>query len=324
MRNGVNPEKFKGEKNIQYWHRIIIPVYIPNINEEYYKESLTVLDYCLNSITQTINPKTTAITLINNNSTSIIDEVIGKYRLFIDKYVLYDENKGKVYAAYSEALASYEPYITIADADILFFSGWETAVFEIFSAFPKAGVVAPVPSQSLAFSHNNSIFFNKYLLNKIKLDKVVSDEDCELYLKGLGNPSSLDRNNRAFSWKEKQYFVKNNTVAILGSGHYVATYRKEIFKNKQTFPNMKFLNGFEDTYFDKPADSFGWYRLSAAKAYAYHIGNKMDNFVKITKFDEHLKVNPDLFLNLKSPAKSFIPYWIKSIFFRALKRFMKL
>ena len=324
MRKGVNPEKLKGEKNIQYWHRIIIPVYIPNIEEEYYRESLTVLDYCLNSVVQTINPKTTAITLINNNSTSLIDEVIIKYKQHIDKYILYNENKGKVYAAYSEAIASFEPYITIADADILFFSGWENAVFEVFNAFKKAGVVAPVPSQSLAFNYNNSIFFNKYLLNQIKYEKLVSDEDCELFLKGIGNKSSLNRDNREYSWKEKQYFVKNNIVAVLGSGHYIATYRKEIFKNKQAFPIEKFVNGFEDSYFDKPADSFGWYRLSTAKAYAYHIGNRMDDFVKTTNFDEQLKVKSNLFLNLKSPGQSYIPYWVKSIFFRALKKYKKL
>lgn len=324
MRTGVNPEKFKGEKNKDYKHRVIIPVFIPNNSEEYYSESIKVLNVCLNSIIKTINHETTAITLINNCSMTLVNNEIEKYLPFVDKYVLYGDNKGKVYAAYSEAHASFEPYITIADADILFFSGWEIAVFEIFNALPMAGVVAPLPSQSLAFNHNDSLFFDKYLFNEIKYDKVVSDEDCDLFLKGLGNPASLDRNNREYSWKKKQYYVKNNIIAVLGSGHYVATYRKEIFQNKQTFPIMKFLNGFEDTYFDKPADSFGWYRLSTAKAYAYHIGNKMDDFVKMTKFDEQLKINPDLFLKLKSPLKSYIPLWIKSIFFRALRKIKKL
>lgn len=325
MRQGVNPEKFKGEKNKQYLHRIIIPVYIPNINDEYYRESIAVLDHCLNSLTKTINVETTAITLINNNCTSLINPIIEKYRIFIDKLVIYTENKGKVYAVLSEARASYESFITIADADILFMSGWETAVFEIYSIFPNAGVVAPVPSQSLAFSNNFSVFFRNYFLNKIKYDKVVSNEDCELYIKGLGNTSSLDRNNRAYSWKDKQYFLrKNNISAVLGSGHFIATYRKEIFNFNKTFPIMKFLNGYEDKFIDKAPDLNDLYRLSTVKSFAYHIGNKLDDFVKMTRFDDNLKLNSNLIAQIKSPKKSYIPYWFKSIFFRALKKIRKL
>lgn len=325
MRIGVNPEKFKGEENTQYLHRVIIPVYIPNSNEEYYKESMDVLDVSLNSLINTINFETTAITLINNNSDILINKIIGKYLPHIDKLIKYSENKGKVYAVFSEAKASYEPFITIADADILFLSGWETAVFEIFNAFPKAGVVAPVSSQSLAFSNNFSVFFNNYFLNKIKYDKVVSKEDCDLYLKGLGNSSSLNRDNRNYSWKDKQYFMKNkNTVAVLGSGHFVATYRKDIFTYNKTFPLMKFLNGYEDSFIDVPADKFGWYRLSTVKTYAYHIGNKLDDFARTTTFDNQLILKSDIFINFEIPLKSYIPYWIKSIFFRVLKRFKKL
>lgn len=325
MRDGVNPEKFKGEKNTAYLHRVIIPVYIPNIEESYYTESLSVLDYCLNSVIQTINPQTTAITLINNNSTILINKVLEKHLPYIDKKVTYNDNKGKVYAVLSEARASYEPFITIADADILFLSGWEHAVFEIFNNFSKAGVVAPLPTPNLAFSNNFSVFFNHYLTNKIFYNKVVSDDDCELYLKGLGNSAILNRNNRKYSWKEKQYFLKNNQVtAVLGSGHFIATYRKEIFNYNKSFPELKFFNGYEDAFIDIVADKLGWYRLSTVKTFAYHIGNKMDDFVRNITFDKNQLIKKEVIQKLKSPAKSKIPYKIKSIFFRVLRKIKKL
>ena len=47
MRKGVNPEKDKTEKNLVKFHRIIIPVYIPNLTEEYYTESLQVFESCI-------------------------------------------------------------------------------------------------------------------------------------------------------------------------------------------------------------------------------------------------------------------------------------
>ena len=47
MRIGVNPEKLKNAE-IKYWkHRIIIPVYIPNIYEDYYANAFQVLKKCI-------------------------------------------------------------------------------------------------------------------------------------------------------------------------------------------------------------------------------------------------------------------------------------
>ena len=326
MRDGVNPEKLKGEKNKRYFHRIIIPVYIPNNEEAYYEQSTNVLDACLNSLTQTINFDTTAITLINNNSNEfLIGPVLEKYKKYIDKLVNYIDNKVKVYAVLSEAKASYEPFITITDADVLFYSGWESAIFNIFAGFPKAGVVSPLPMQGLAFNKNNSVFFDKYMFGKIKYSKVVSDLDCDLFLKGLGNQASLDRNNRTFSWREKQYYLKNNDdVAVLGAGHFIATYRNAVFKLSSEFPEMKFLNGYEDLFLDEPADRYGWYRLSTSKSYAYHIGNKIDDFVLNENFEKNRLVDLELFNEIESPSKSIVPYRVKTVFFKILKKFMKL
>jgi len=76
MREGVNPEKYKGEKNLRKQHRVVVVFYIPDIEEDYYKESVVVLDACLNSLVNTINFETTNITLINNNSVDEVTEVV--------------------------------------------------------------------------------------------------------------------------------------------------------------------------------------------------------------------------------------------------------
>lgn len=326
MRLGINPEKYKGDKNKFYYHRIIIPVFIPNNKEEYYRQSIDVLDACLHSLIKTVNFETSAITLINNNSNEfLIKPILKKYENYIDKLVNYLENKGKVYTVLSEARASYEPYVTIADADILFFSGWEKNIFKVFECFPKAGVVSPLPMQGLAFNKNNSVFFDKYIFGKVKYSKVVSDFDCDLFLNGLGNQASLDRNNRKFSWKEKQYHLKkNDDIAVLGAGHFIATYRNSVFKLSSEFPEMKFLNGFEDLFLDEPADRYGWYRLSTSKSYAYHIGNRIDDFVLNINFDDNQLVDLKLFRKIRNPSKSIIPYRIKVIFFKIIKKVMKL
>lgn len=156
MRDGVNPIKFSDLKNTLKPHRIVVVFYIPNSEDDYFKELDLVLDKCLESIVNTINPNTTNITLINNNSSEKVNVIVEKYSKHIDKYVTYNENKGKVYAVLNEVRAVYEPYVTITDADVLFYSGWEQAVFDVFNNVPNAGVVSPMPLPYLTLDKNKN------------------------------------------------------------------------------------------------------------------------------------------------------------------------
>lgn len=325
MRSGVNPQKFKQEENIPKFHRVIIPVHIPNITEEYYKESLQVLEYCFKSLFQTINPEFTSVTIVNNNSHSDANKIIDSFLIDgkIDKYIEYGENKGKVYAVINEARSSYEPFITIADADVLFFPGWEKAVFKIFIAYNKAGVVSPVPSQNLGLYKNCSIFFDKYLNRCIKYAKVVKDEDCDLFLKGLGNSELLTRNNSKYSWKEKQYYLQDPVQALIGANHYVATYRKEVLVYNKTFPTSKFKKGYEEKYLDEPSDKLGWYRLSTPQTFAYHVGNKTDDIISRNNSSNDLLTKDDI-EGINSVKKSPIPYILKRLFFKSLRKIKQL
>ncbi|MCY2687857.1 glycosyltransferase family 2 protein [Salinimicrobium sp. TH3] len=326
MRIGVNPEKIKGEKNVLKEHRVIIPVYIPTEKDEYYKEAGDVFKIALESIFSTINYSTTSVTVINNSSCERVKKIIEQYleKDLIEKSVQYTENHGKVYSVVSEAKASYEPFITIADADVKFYSGWEQAVVEIFLDHPKAGVVSPLPLQNLCFHKNSSVFFDNYLAGKIKYSKVVSNEDCDKFLKGMGNTSLLDRNNRQYSWREKQYFLKGKKPVLIGAGHFVATYRREIFDLITEFPKMKFINGYEESFLDDKADKKGWYRLSTVNTYAYHMGNRVENEDENTTPATEERSENLFFRNVKNPKKSIYPHWLRDFFFRTLRKLKKL
>ena len=326
MRKGVNPEKGKGEKNTPFMHRVIVPVYIPNLDQEYYKEVFEVFKICLNSLINTINFETSCITLINNDSIPEVDVYIKKLlnEGKIDKSVSYTQNRGKVYGVLSEAKAAFEPFVTIADADVLFFEGWERAVSEVFDKIPKAGVVSPAPSPHMALYHNSSVFSDLYLRRKIGYNKRVSDVDCELFLKGMGNLSLFNRNKQEFSWKQKQYFLKDHPNVILGAGHFVATYRSSIFQKCHPFPERKFENGYEERFIDCLADEMGLYRLSLAKTYAYHLGNKLDDTINQVNISSSEKLSRKGFAEIKEPIKSFNPYFLRSIIFKSLKWIKKL
>lgn len=328
MRIGVNPEKFKGERNIKRQHRVVVVFYIPNVVEEYYKDSTDVLDSCLESLVNSINFETTCITLVNNSSIREINGVVDKYldKGLIDKYVSYSENKGKVYAVMNEINGIYEPFVTISDADVLFVKGWEKAVFTIYKNFERAGVVAPLPCSNLAFNYNNAVFFDEIATLSLKKGKIVSDKDCDIYIEGLGNTSLLERKNRNFNWRTHQYYVKNkNEIAIIGAGHFVATYRTALINGNDNYPEFKFFNGYESKFIDDRVDKKGYYRLSLHETFAYHIGNSVDGNVAYLKKIEGGYVEAEDFQAIKlNIKKRFSPFWLRSVFFRIVNKILKL
>lgn len=301
MRIGKNPEK-KIYKEILYKpHRIIIPVYIPESKEEYFNNLFSVLKTSINSLLKTTNETQTNITIISNNSkkevTDYIDGLL--YSKKIDKHVKLAKNYGKVYTILSEAKASYEQFITIADADVFYFSNWLNSTIQVFKNYKKAGVVAPLPMPQLAYYSNYSLFFNN--LHRVKKGKVVLDKDILLFEKSINSKISLEKNN----WFRNQlYLNKKKYKVCIGAGHFIATYRKEVLHNiKLKKTKFVFEDGAERFYLDDPIDKLGYYRLSTIKTFAYHLGNNIPNWIneykftelKITKYSTDIKFKPPFF-----------------------------
>ena len=69
MRLGNNPEKEQNILEIDSYHRVVIPVYIPNLTEPYFQDGLKILKLCLQSLLKTVHAKT-RISIINNNCCS--------------------------------------------------------------------------------------------------------------------------------------------------------------------------------------------------------------------------------------------------------------
>jgi hypothetical protein len=276
MRIGNNPEKGKDSVNVLKRHRVVVVFYVPDSGDAYFAQLAGVLDKCLDSLIRTINPETTCVTLVDNNSGAAAKEVAKKYKPLVDKYVEYRQNKGKVYAVLNEVRGVYEPFVTIADADILFFGGWEQAVFDVFDQHPYAGVVSPHPCPYTTFYFNKLVFGLNTLTGNIARGKFVDDADIDLYIKGTNLPKIIERKG-SHNWKEKQLVLKRPSPAVIGAYHVVATYRTAQFRNVYTFPEVVFRNSYEEFFIDCLADRKGLYRLSTLKTYVYHMGNTLDD-----------------------------------------------
>ena len=72
----------------------------------------------------------------------------------------------------------------------------------------------------------------------------------------------------------------NNGSAVIGAGHFVATYRGNCFDGiKNRFSYYSLGGNSEKILLDKPAEDKGYWRLSTAGNYAYHMGNVFEDWM---------------------------------------------
>lgn len=318
MRIGTNPEKQNVKELIHKPHRVIIPVYIPNLEEEYFKNALEVLKICLDSLLATTNPEQTNITVINNNSCAEVNEVLEKYfqEGHIEKYVKRNENRGKVEPILSEAIASYEEFITIADADVFFRKGWLENTMAIFNNYKKAGVVSPIPSPHLYSYCNRVCVSDNFCKKRLHYSSLVDIETLKEFEKSVGS-------NLMHRFYLKQYYLEDSKKkAVLGAVHFVATY-KNYFKILADGKKVSkvFENGLEKEFIDVLAEKAGLWRLSTEKSFVYHMGNSIYNFEKVQASPSEYIFNRKEYLILR-PLNKYI-YMIKKICGKIGIKYMK-
>lgn len=318
MRIGINPEKEKSIKLQYKLHRIIIPVYIPNDDNDYFKDLDQVFYSNITSLLKTVDTNQTNITIINNNSKQEVTDYIDKllHDKLIDKHIKYSTNYGKVYTILQEARGCYEYYITIADADVFFFNNWQRNVQNVFENYKYAGVVGLTPDPHMAFYCNNSLWFDSFF--KIKKGCIVDEKDLELFEKGINKKDFfvIKKNN----WKKKHYFIeKNGLKVVVGASHFASTYRKEIFEKLPFKKPIYVFPGGELTFLDTPADQLGFHRVSLTKAFAYHMGNTI---LEPDSFGELQNATLNTTNEVKKIRYScIVTYSIKHYFVKVIRKF---
>jgi len=315
MRNSKNPAKEKRITNIRSFHRVIIPLYIPN-ELDYYKDAWEIFKYCLLSLSST-SISTLVISVISNGCCNSVNKKLYDYyeRGLLDELIIEKQNIGKINSVLKSIRTANERLITVTDADVLFLNGWEEAVINVFEEFPKAGVVSPVP----IFRRHNSLTYNiwyDYLFSK------------KLRFTKVKNPEALTRFAKSIGWtfldeKYKDIILtlsgKNNNRAVVGSPHFVATYKREVFEAlPKNNSNYKLGGESELKYTDEPVIKCDGYRLATEDNYCFHLGNTLEDWM----LEEHAKIKyeekRDLQPDLKKLSLSPISYLIKSKIFRKI------
>jgi len=315
MRIGNNPHKNKILQDNDFKHQIIIPIYIPNA-EGYFKDGLKILQYCLGSLFKTIHSKT-FVTLINNGSSvevaAYLDELLAQKKIH---ELIHTVNCGKLNAILKGLSGNNFPLITIADADVLFLNDWQQETYRVFDAFPKAGAVCPTPSSKSYKAFTSNIWFELLFSKSLSCRKVKNPQALQAFADSIDNANFYNKYH-----KELYLTVKNeDTIAVVGGGHFLVTYKNEVFENPKTKFN-KYKLGGDCEILDLPVLEKGLWRLSTHDNYAYHLGNidepwMEDVFLSLRQND--FKLTNDL--KYKKIETSKLQFYIKyTLFSRFLK-----
>lgn len=325
MRKGKNTSKNEIVDVAPSAHRIIIPLYIP-VETEYYKESFEIFEMCLYSLHKTSFSPIKVSVISNGCSNNINTKLTALYiQGYINELIIEKDAIGKINSILKALRTAQERLITITDGDVLFLNNWEQEILKIFKAFPKAGMVSPVPMYRTQYRHTANIWFDYLFSNKLKF-------------RAVKNPEALTRFANSIGWRylnEKVKDViasveaKDGTLAVIGNSHFVGTYKKEVFEALPKEQSKYRLGGSsEQNYTDSPVLKMGGYRLATNDNFAYHLGNTKEEWMQeqfnLLKKEEKIF---NSFKELRTLNSSPINYFFTSKIFKKLlfwKPFKKL
>lgn len=317
MRKGNNIPKDKILQLVPSSHRVIIPLHIP-FESDYYKDSFEIFKICLHSVIKTSTTKLKISVISNNSCDSVNDKLYAIQKQgYIDELIIEKDAIGKVNSVLKSLRTVEERLITITDADVLFCNGWEEAVVEVFEAFQQAGAVCPVPVFRKHF-HLTSNIWIRYLFSK------------KLFFRPVKNVEAMTRfaNSIGWSWLDEKWRdvigtlkANNGTIAVLGCSHFVATYKREVFERLPKNNSKYKLGGdSEFLYTDEPILKMGGYRLSTYDNYAFHLGNKIEPWMKV-QFDSLITVqekNKNDYSKLNKLKSNNLGYFFSEMIFKKI------
>lgn len=309
MRVGYNPQKDKTQDGSGFLHQVIVPVYIPN-QDGYFKDSFAILKLCLESLFNTVHKKT-FITVINNGSDKIITDYLDS--LFAENKIqelIHTENIGKLNAILKGLAGNNIQLVTISDSDVFFLPNWQKETIKIFNEVPKAGVVGIVPQFKMYESNCGNVLFDTLFNPKLQFIPVKNKEALVRFYDSIGWDKNYNHDYLKYTLGLE---INSDLNVLIGSGHFVATYKKDIFENIVSYIGYK-MGGNSEAYLDALPLQKDYWRLTTNDNYAYHMGNTLEDWMKVIQ-DQKLESSILEYNFEKRKPINTISYFIKNRLF---------
>ena len=313
MRIGYNPHRDQPLPDNDYFHQVVIPVYIPHF-ENYFKESFQVLQLCLESLFQTVHNKT-FITLVNNGSCDVVKDFLNQ--LYIEgkvHEVIHTTNIGKVNAILKGLVGHKMELVTISDADVLFLANWQNETVKVFNKVSKVGVVGIVPQFCSFKSKSENTIMANLFTNKLQFIPVKNPKAMIRFYDSIG----WDRNyNEDYLKYTLGLNLEPEFKVILGSGHFVSTFKRTVLQNIDSFLPFK-LGGPSESYLDGLPLDYDFWRVTTYDNYAYHIGNVPEDWMWEIVKTSHNNVVTELDVNFEQIKNKKKWFRVRNKMFKSL------
>lgn len=278
MRTGYNPNKdFKEKEEQYYYHKIIIPLYIPNF-EGYFTSSFEIFKLSHSSLKKTIH-KRTSISIISNGSCKEVNDFLKSLLDLgeIHELIINTLNIGKLNSILKGISGSNETFLTITDADVLFLNNWQSAVENIFVNMPKAGVVCTTAGSRSYGKDLGLMYFDYFFKDSLRFRKVKDKQALIDFTKSIGAVGFYNDVNLEYYLTLKS----NHCEAVAGAAHFTATYRRDVFNKMDIkYSDYKLGGNSEFLILDEPPLKQGFYRYSTIDNFTYHMGNVLENWMR--------------------------------------------
>jgi hypothetical protein len=233
-------------------------------------------------------------------------------QLYLDakiKEVIHTENIGKLNAVLKGIAGNNIELVTIADADVLFLDNWQSATTEIFRALPKVGVVGIVPQFNMFKNKCGNIIFDNLFNKNLKFIPIQSPEGLVRFYDSIGWDRGYNKDYLQYGLGLEQSEVK----VFVGSGHFVATYKKQMFQEMKSYLNYK-LGGDSENYLDTMPLKYDYWRVTTHDNYAFHMGNVYEDWMSEIKLDKYNRIEVDSGFKQRKRANAFVVVLKNKIF----------
>lgn len=309
MRVGYNPHRDQPLTTPAYFHQVVIPVYIPH-QEGYFKDSFKILRLCIKSLVATVHFKT-FISIVNNGSCNDVKIYLNElYEQNVIQELIHTESIGKLNAILKGIAGNAIPLVTIADADVLFLNNWQSETTKIFDQVPQAGAVGIVPQFKMYESNCGNVLLANLFNKKMHFSSVKNKEALIRFYDSIG----WDRNyNQDYLKYNLALTINPNLKVLIGSGHFVATYKKDIFEHIVSYIGYK-MGGDSEGYLDKLPLEKDYWRLTTQDNYAFHMGNVHEDWMRVPEQNE-LKIAVSSINFTKRKPINAVAYFAKNRLF---------
>jgi glycosyltransferase involved in cell wall biosynthesis len=281
MRKGQNPA-FLGMAAYQPQKLGIgTMIFAPSL-DGYFENVLEIFKYQLASIYETTHIDFDLLVLDNGSCEAVKKELQALFQEgWIDWLISSPHNLGRtggmniIYGALQNELVCY------TDSDVLFRPGWLEASLGIMDAFPKPGMIAAQPMffdvmDGQATAHLALKGDPKFEFTTVKPDSNALEDYC------LGLGAGPEKRAKLQDIPHTVVVNKeNNQQAIIGATHMQFLTTREVIKSITPLPASTALSGKESEQLDWRIDEGGYLHLSTQKAFVYHMGNVVDDRLRI-------------------------------------------